>query len=109
MKVAVEYLIDEPARNCGAADGCHFFGRLGGSVTVDMGGEPRGYLAPVAADVEGEVVDGAVKAAETVGVFVVVEGGAGLGEALVGEGILELLDLSVFVEIVFLYFSVFVL
>jgi len=72
-------------------------------------GEPRWNLAPVTSDIEGEVVDCAVQPGKAVGVFVVVEGGAGLGEALVGEGVLELLHLGVFVEIVFLYFAVFIL
>ena len=43
---------------------------------------------PVFADGEGDFFYGAVEALEARYVFAVVEGGAGLREALVGEGVL---------------------
>ncbi len=109
MKVAVKYFIDEPSRDAGTADSRHFFGRGCGSLFIYLGCEPRGYGAPLAADVEGEIVDGAVETLKTVGVFIIVEGGTGEGEALMGKSILELLDLGVFVEIVLFHFAVLVL
>ena len=109
MEVAVQEFVDEPAGYAGAANGGHLFRDACGGVAVDIWGQPWRDSAPVFADVEGEVVDGAVKAREAGGVFVVIEGGAGLGEALVGEGVLELLDLGVFIEVVFFYFAVFII
>lgn len=64
---------------------------------------------PIAPNVEGEVVDCAIEARETVSVLVVVERSTRLGETLVGEGVLELLDLGVFVKVVLLDFAIFVL
>lgn len=74
-----------------------------------MGAEPGRDGAPFAADVEGQVINGAVQAREAAHVFVVVERGAGLGEPLVGEGVLQLLHLRLFVEIVFFHLAVFIL
>ncbi len=77
MKVAVKYFINEPARDAGSANSSHFF-RLGcGSFFVYLRCEPGGYRAPVAAEVESKVINGAVKTLKTIGVFVVVEGSAG--------------------------------
>ena len=39
-----------------------------------MWGKPKRHLTPISADVEGKVVDCAVKTGKTVGVFVIVEG-----------------------------------
>lgn len=74
-----------------------------------MGPEPGRDRAPLAAEIEGQVINGAVKALEAAHVFVVVERGAGLGEPLVGKGVLQLLHLRVLVEIVFFHLSVFLL
>lgn len=79
MKVAIQQLVHEPAGNAGPTDGGHFARGKGGRIAVDMGAEPRRDRAPVAADIEGQVVNGAVKASEAVSVFVVVERGTGLG------------------------------
>ena len=99
MKAFPENLVIEPARDGGATDGGHLFrpGLQGGG--VDEGDEPVGKGFPVFADGEGNFLDGAVEALEARDVLAVVEGGFGLREALVGEGVLELLDLGLLVEV----------
>lgn len=109
MEVAFEQLVHQPAGNAGPTHRRHFPCGRRERITVDMGAEPGGDGTPFAADIEGQVVDGAVEAREAVCVFVVVERGAGLGEPLVGEGVLQLLHLRVFVEVVFLHLAVFIL
>ncbi len=76
-------------------------------VFVDEGSQPGWDTFPVLADVEAELCDCAVKAVEAVDVFVVVEGGLGHGEALIGDGVLELCYLGVFFEVILFYFGVF--
>lgn len=99
MKALPEDLVVEPARDGGAADGGHFLGPGLQGGGVDEGDEPVGEGFPVFADGEGDFFDGAVEALEARYVFAVIEGGAGDGEALVGEGVLELLDLGLLVEV----------
>lgn len=106
MEEAIEELVDQPTGNACAADGGHFFGRIRRCVFVDGRGEPRRYGAPFSSDVEGQVVDGAVEPGEAIDVFIVVEGGTGHSEPLVGEGILQLLNLALLFKVVFLDFAI---
>lgn len=109
MKEAIKQLICKPTRYARAADGSHLLGRICSSIFVDGWGEPGRNGAPLAANVEGEVIDRAIETREAADVFVIVERGAGLGKTLMGKCVLELLDLGFFVEIVFLYFTIFFL
>lgn len=99
MEAFPEDLVVEPARDGGAAYSGHFFGAGLEGGGVDEGDEPVGEGFPVFADGEGDFFDCAVEALEASDVLAVVERGFGLREALVGEGVLELLDLGLLVEV----------
>ncbi len=55
-----------------------------------MWGKPQWNSAPFTAEVESEVVDSAIEPLKAVRVLVVVKGGTGLRETLMGECVLEL-------------------
>lgn len=109
MEETIEQFVNEPSGDACAAYGGHLLGKVGRCVFIDSGSEPGRYRAPFTANIKGEVVDCAVQTGEAIDVFIVVEGGSGLGQALMGECILELLDLGFFVEVVFFDFTIFVL
>lgn len=108
MEEAIEDLIDEPAGDARATYGGHLFGWISRGVFINGRSEPRRYGAPFSPDIEGKVVDRAVKAREAVDVLVVVKGGSGLSKALVGERVLKLLHLGFFIKVILLYFPIFI-
>ena len=88
MEVAVQNLVDDPSGNAGAADGCHLFGTNGMSVLVNVRSKPGRDAFPVLADVEAEVVNGAIEAVEARSIFIIVERGSGHGQTLVRDRVL---------------------
>lgn len=108
MEIAVQQLVYEPPGDTGTAH-CHHFSRLSVSVAVNKRAEPRWDSKPILANVEREVINGAIKAIEAAHIFTVVKRGTGLGEALVRKRILELLQLRFFLKVILFHLAVFVL
>src|SRR3569833_344726 len=94
VEAVVENLVDDPSRDDGTAYRRHLLlARLQG-VGADILVDPAGQRDPILADVEREVIDGAIQAIEPCRVLAVVERRTRLRHALVGNGVLQLLDLS---------------
>ncbi len=91
----VEDLLHDPARDNGTPDCRHLLLARLERIGAHEGGDPRRHRHPVFPDVEGQIVDGAIEAVEPRAILAIVERGSTLRHALVGNGILELLDLPV--------------
>nr|WNZ75501.1 hypothetical protein [Trichoderma harzianum] len=95
VEALVEDLVHYPLGDDSSTHRSHLLlTRLEG-VGADNFLQPLGQASPVLADVERQVVDGAVQSVEPVDVLVVVEGGPRLRHALVGDGILQMLNLAI--------------
>ena len=92
-------LLIQPSGNDRSSRGSHFFSSDTHSIRIDDWSKPWRQRGPVLPDRECDFLDCTIKTLKTRDVLGIVEGGAGLGEPLVGESVLKSFDLVGFVEV----------
>ena len=93
MEVLVEDVLYQPMRDEGTANSRHFLFACLDSCLVDHDMQPLGYGLPILADGEGQLCYQSIQSIEARCVFAVVPRCAGERQALIGEGVLQLMNL----------------
>lgn len=93
MEVTVQNLVYNPARDGRSTNCSHLFSTFDMSILVHVGLEPGRDSFPFRPNVEGEIFDISIETSESVRILAVIQRRTRLGESLVSERVLKLLNL----------------